>query len=254
MQAFCGIDVACAKTKRLPVAILVRDGSTITSLPLRTASAQPPRGMGNRLALDPAVCSQFAELTADYLNAIELEFGVQIVEVAIDAPRQASTGQRRAAEVAMDRHGISCIPTPSADRFVEIRRLAAAHLGAGGSEARIPGANQLWMLVGFELFRRLSESYKCIEVFPNAIVQRISPGCGHKSTPEGFQRQLVAFAAAAHWNQDSILTAAHGSPHDRLDALMSAWIASLPKSNRVAHGDGAYDSIWTVQSPACNVV
>ena len=154
----------------------------------------------------------------------------------------------------MDRLGISCIATPSADRFVEIRQKAAAHIAAGGSETRLPHANQIWMLVGFELFRRLAQSYCCIEVFPSAIVHAIAPGCAHKTTLEGFDRQLAAFASAAAWDRQSLAEASHGSRHDRLDAVMSAWIASLPKSDRIAHGDGAGDTIWNIRASALNVV
>lgn len=254
MEAFCGIDVACAKGKRLPVAVAVREGTRIRTLPLRTAGPLPPRGMGNRLTLDRGICATFAEQTADYLAAVEKRFGVRIVEVAIDAPRLASTGPRRSAENAMDLLGISCIATPSADRFVEIRQKVAAHLAAGGSEARLPHANQLWMLVGFELFRRLSRSYPCIEVFPNAIVHVIAPGCAHKTTAEGFGQQLEAFATAAAWDAHSLSEAAHGPRHDRLDAVMSAWIASLAGSARAAHGDGLLDTIWNVRASTRNVV
>lgn len=254
MEAFCGIDVACAKGKRLPVAVGVREGARIRTLPLRKAGPLPPRGMGNRLAVDLDICAAFAEQTADYLSVVEHQFAVRIVEVAIDAPRLASTGPRRSAEVATDHLGISCIATPSADRFGAIREKVAAHLAAGGSEARLPHANQLWMLVGFALFRRLARSYPCIEVFPNAIVHVIAPSCAHKTTAVGFARQLEAFATTAKWNADSLSESAHGSRHDRLDAVMSAWIASLPESERAAHGDGLLDTIWNVRSSARNVV
>ena len=36
-------------------------------------------------------------------------------------------------------------------------------LADGGEPSRLPHANQLWMLVGFELFRTLGEQYECIE-------------------------------------------------------------------------------------------
>jgi predicted nuclease with RNAse H fold len=246
MRAYCGIDVACAKGKALPVAVAVREGTRLRTLPLRGQGPPPPRGMGNCGAVEPSLCASFAEATAVYLQAVEATFRVEIVEVAIDAPREPSRGQRRLAELAMDRMGVSCIPTPSESRFAEIRRKVADHLAGGGRAACLPHANQLWMLVGFALFRRLSERYRCIEVFPNAIVRSIAPVAGHKATAAGFETQLAAFAAAAGWDRDELHHAAHGTRHDRLDAVMSAWIASLPADRRVAYGDGHLDTIWSV--------
>lgn len=246
MDGFCGIDVACAKRKRLPVAVVVRDGAMLRSLPLRTKGPTPPRGMGNRRALDSATCTEFAEQTAIYLASVERAFDVTIRVVAIDAPRQPSQSARRVAELAMDQIGVSCIPTPTGRTFTDIRSKIAQHLASGGLESHLPHANQL--------FRRLGRVYECIEVFPNAIVHAIAPGCPHKSKPEGFQRQLDAFATAARWNPQFLADAAHGSRHDRLDAIMSAWVASLPLPDRVAHGDGHLDTIWNVQPSYRHVV
>jgi hypothetical protein len=204
--------------------------------------------MGNRLAVDRASRQRFTDGVAEYLASVEKSFGVRIVEVAIDAPRRPSSGGRRAAEVAMDQAGISCIATPTATEFSEMPRRIADHLAAGGSEACLPRANQLWMLIGFDLFGRLERSYPCIEVFPNAIVQAVAPSVGHKSTAQGFDRQLSAIAAAASWDPAELSASAYGSRHDKLDAFMSAWIASLPLADRLAHGDEAFDTIWSVRT------
>jgi Protein of unknown function (DUF429) len=209
--------------------------------------------MGNRLAVDVDARRRFVTETVGYLAEVERQFNVQIGEVAIDAPRRPSSGQRRAAELAMDREGISCIATPSDAEFESMPARIAKHLASGGSDARLPRANQLWMLVGFDLFTALSARYPCIEVFPNAIVRTIAPGAAHKSTLGGFQQQLLAVASAARWNHEELVDAAYGSRHDKLDALMSAWIASLPASSRVAYGDGGLDTIWSVRaSPAAD--
>jgi hypothetical protein len=106
------------------------------------------------------------------------------------------------------------------------------------------------MLVGFDLFARLEKTYACIEVFPNAIVRAIAPEAGHKSTALGFQQQLDALAAAARWDPAELPQAAYGSRHDKLDAVMSAWIASLPVEERLSHGDGSQDTIWSVRTSA----
>ena len=248
MEAFCGIDVACAKAKLLPVVVCVREGTRLRALPLRMRGPIPPRGMGNRLSVDTVTRQNFASAAVDYLAAVERQFAVRIVEVAIDAPRSPSAGRRRAAEREMDRLGISCIATPSYAQFEAIREKVATHLAAGGSETRLPHANQLWMLVGFDLFNSLGTRYNCIEVFPNAIVHAVAPDAAHKSTSHGFERQLQAVASAADWNPAELFAAAYGTRHDKLDAFMSAWIASLPLSQRVAYGDGAFDTIWSVRT------
>ena len=90
----------------------------------------------------------------------------------------------------MDRRRISCIATPSELEFEQIRRKAIRHLENGGAEARMPHANQIWMLVGFELFRLLGREYRCIEVFPQAIVRRLGAGGHHKTTRTGIRERL----------------------------------------------------------------
>jgi hypothetical protein len=77
-------------------------------------------------------------------------------------------------------------------------------------------------------------------------VDAIAPGSLHKSTPTGFEQQLHAFERAADWDRGELAIASHGSRHDRLDALMSAWIASLPNASRLGYGEGSLDMIWTV--------
>ena len=154
----------------------------------------------------------------------------------------------------MDAHGISCIATPSADSFDNVVLRAQAHSAAGGSDSTLPHANQIWMLVGFDLFVTLSAWRPCIEVFPQATVRTIAPGAPHKSKLGGLGIQLAAFAEHAGWNPAELTDSAFGARHDRLDALLSAWIASLPESRRVAYGDGAMDTIWSVRPSALSVV
>ena len=69
----------------------------------------------------------------------------------------------------MDNAGISCFTTPDAEQFERIREKALAHLRGGGAENRLPHANQLWMLVGFELFSALGQIWECRETYPQAI-------------------------------------------------------------------------------------
>jgi predicted nuclease with RNAse H fold len=249
MDTFCGIDVSFAKRKALPVAVCSRAPSGLTTLPLRHRdSPLPPRGAGNRATLDPAILTAYAEDVRRYLHAVENRFGTRIVRVAIDAPRSfAPQGERRAAERAMDANGLSCFATPSRAQFDAIRDKAESHLRAGGAESRLPHANQLWMLVGFALFERLAQDFECIEVFPNAIVKALDPDVSHKSTSEGYARQLDLLRHGTGIGERELNLASHGARHDRLDAVLSAWVASLEPCDRVAHGDGGFDTIWSVR-------
>lgn len=251
MEAFAGIDVACAKKKALPVSVCVwRDGQ-FEPLPLRLRSAPvPPRGQGNARTLDPSVLASFADLTAQYLRKIESAFAVTIHRVAIDAPSDPKcAGElRREAEKALDRRGISCITTPSFDEFAAIRNKARAHLAQGGAESRLPHANQLWMLVGFELFRRLRQEWECLEVFPQAISHVLGAASIHKTKAAGLLAQLTAVSRFTSWpvvpSASALATIGHGSIHDRLDAYLSAWVASMDIERREALGVAPYDVIW----------
>jgi len=248
-EAFAGIDVAFAKKKRLPVVVCrVRD-AIVEPLPLRRATAKPPRGEGNAAALDPAVRKAFAEETATYLWAIEREFGVSIKRIAIDSPSDPKAGdlRRRLCECAMDERDVRCFATPSAAEFDAIVNKAAAHLAAGGSQANLPAANQLWMLVGFALFERLRREWECLEVFPQAIAKTLQAAI-HKRSLEGRTAQLQAAARFTRWpaplDPRALDEIAFGSGHDRLDAYLAAWVASLPEEQRTALGQPPNDVIW----------
>jgi hypothetical protein len=245
-----GIDVAFAKGKPLPIVVCRTRGDVVEPLPLRRAKATPPRGRGNALALQPEVRRAFAEETAAYLHAVEEEFELRIERIAIDAPSdpKQSGSARRACEREMDRRNISCITTPDAEQFDSIRARGEAHLASGGSHARLPGANQIWMLVGFALFERLRREWECLEVFPQAIARALRASDVHKRKAEGQLAQLTAAANYTHWPSPVSLAAlddiAHGARHDRLDAYLAAWIASLPESQREPAGLPPNDVIW----------
>lgn len=245
--AYCGIDVAFAKQMTLPIAVCIRDHGRLRPLRLRDrALRKPPRGSGNVAALDSEGVEAFASETAEYLDWLEDRFSVEIDCIAIDAPRDyAPENGRRAAELAMGMQGISCFATPSRSEFDRHRQRARAHLNAGGAESRLPNANQWWMLVGFAIFRQLEQQFECIEVFPNAIVQALDSSAPHKSTPTGYARQLELLRTETGILATEVATAAYGSGHDRLDAVLAAWVASLAPSERVAHGDGSMDTIWS---------
>ena len=249
-EAYAGIDVAFAKNKRLPVVVTVRSGSGLEPLPLRSASVKPPAGRGNVGTLDNEAVRAFAEQTVAYLTSIESESGVRVVRIAIDAPSgpKAVGAARRLCEIGLDRRRISCITTPSLAEFAMIRQKALSHLASGGAESRIPGANQLWMLIGFELFRRLRRDWECLEVFPQAIATVLGARDIHKSHRNGILRQLAATARHTGWPAVGGITSldpiCYGSYHDRLDAYLSAWVASLTNRDRTAIGYPPDDVIW----------
>jgi hypothetical protein len=255
-DAFVGIDVAFSSNKRLPVAVCMWEAGVLRPIPLRElAGIVPPRGGGNVGALDSAIVTSFVHEVVQYLRALEEACGVKIRRVGIDAPsdpRKDGTG-RRCAETALDGLRISCITTPSLADFESIRQKALAHVAAGGPVSRIPHANQLWMIVGFELFRQLREIWECLEVFPQATVSRIGAGSVHKSKGDGLRVQLEAVARLTGWPQPatpaSLRSLGYGSLHDKLDAYMSAWVAALPEPERVPIGEPPSDVIWV---PECN--
>jgi hypothetical protein len=108
------------------------------------------------------------------------------------------------------------------------------------------------MRFGFELFAQLRSRLRAevIEVYPFAIVRALLPACAHKSTEQGYRDQLEAVAARTGWEpqrlEETLKATVAGTRHDRLDAFMAAWIASLPRERRRAFGDGQRpdDAIW----------
>ncbi len=252
-NAFIGIDVAFAKKKLLPICVCVIRNNRLYPLVLKDNSNLPlyPRGRGNKLAIDTSVVENFAEEALAYICAIENKFDIKIVRIAIDAPSafRRPEVERREAEKAMDRLGISCFATPSKEDFDNIIKKVKNHLGSGGSESMIPHANQLWMLAGFSLFEKLRSKYECIEVFPQAIVTALKCSKVHKSKKDGLTTQEKAAWNATGWTEcdtPELRSAVFGSPNDRLDAYLSAWIASLPEKERTCHGNKLSDDvIWT---------
>jgi hypothetical protein len=251
MDAFAGIDVAFAKRKRLPVCLCVRDERGVIPLAVAASPApNPPRGRGNAATFHENVVADFAEEVAEYLRQLEIYFAVKIRRIGIDAPSdpRAADASRRKAEAALDLRRISCFTTPSGADFLRIRQKALAHLEAGGSESRLPHANQLWMLVGFALFGRLRREWDCLEVFPQATVCVLGANALHKSRRGGVDAQLAAVAQLTGWpkppHEAALKTVVHGPAHDGLDAYMSAWVAALEINERLAFGQPPGGAIW----------
>lgn len=180
-NAFVGIDLAFAKRKRLPVCLCVWNKERLIPMPLAARDAPaPPRGYGNVASVDPAAVAAFADETALYLCLLEKHFSVSIRRVAIDAPSDPRPDcmPRRLAETALDRQHISCFTTPSGTEFEKIRIKVHDHLKTGGLESRLPHANQLWMLAGFALFKRLRMDWECLEVYPTSHHADLGSGIG----------------------------------------------------------------------------
>ena len=126
-----------------------------------------------------------------------------------------------------------------------MRDYADAHLSEGKPLNRLPHANQMWMLVGFALFRELGR-YDCLEVFPQATVKRICPDAAYKGKKEGLLAQSKAVSAITGWpaSLKELDAIAYGLRHDKLDAYLCAWIASLNDIDREPLGDLPFDVIW----------
>jgi hypothetical protein len=243
MEGFVGIDLAFAKSKRLPVAFCVWDAGRLIPLPIACPQAPvSPRGMGNAATLDPSKVAAFAESTATYLRHLETYTGLPIKRVAIDAPSRPKRNDatRRKAEEALDDLGISCFTTPSEREFGEIVDRARRHLESAGTVNRLPHANQLWMLVGFALFERLSLEWECLEVFPQATSFTLGAAAVHKSKTGGMEAQLGAAAGRTGWpeavERNAFRGRVYGPPHDGLDAYLADWVAALDPDRREGIG------------------
>lgn len=249
--AFVGIDVAFAKEKYLPIVIAQWQQNQLTPFPLRDLPMRPPRGLGNRATLDGAAIRSFARETVSYVKDVCAFLDVTPVRIALDAPRKPKQQgtYRREAELALDAAGISCFTTPSETDFDTIRHKVEYHLTSGGQENRLPHANQLWMLVGFELFRTFEQLAPCLEVFPQAIARAIGTGNIHKSKAGAVHEQLSVASRYTGWPGSSsdahpLHKIAFGPEHDALDAYLSAWVAALEEEYRTPLGIPPDDVIW----------
>lgn len=250
-KVFAGIDVAIARGKRLPVVVAAWEGGCLVPLPLKQAQAVPPQGLGVKGVLADQQVQDFAEATAAYLRKIEREFRVKIRRLALDAssaPKEDGRRRRR-AEAALEAWGIGYIVSPGVSDFRAIIRKARDHLAAGGSPARLPHLNQLWMLAGFALFKRLRQEWDCLEVYPHALWVSLNAAEEKKTRPGGLQSRLAALARRTRWplppEPSALRQLGWGSGHDLLDAYAAAWVASLEAGQRQALGDPqSDDAIW----------
>jgi hypothetical protein len=252
--AFIGIDVAVAEGKHLPIVVSVQQEGRLIPQKLRPESIVPPCGAGNVAVLDPIWQQSFAVQTRRYILRVCERFHLLPARIAVDAPSSPCSHfvKRRAAEVAMDRAGVSCFATPTTVDFELIQEKVKRHLASGGTKNRIPHAHQLWMLAGFAIFKELLSVAECIEVFPQATMRVIGSGQIHKSQPGAVDNQLKAVSRYTGWPigraDDPLLgEIGWGTDHDRLDAYASSWVASLSEDDRFAFGQPPDDCIWVPQ-------
>jgi len=248
MEAFAGIDLAFAKKKRLPVCLCIRENGRLIPLPLAEHCDLSPRGRGNAASINSSTVDEFVEETAKYLHDLESYFRVSIFRIAIDAPSEPRQGnlKRRSAECALDHKDISCFTTPSAIEFQAKVARVRAHLKEGGSESTLPADNQLWMRVGFALFKQLRTEWECLEVYPQATMHVLGAAKVHKSKKEGLSAQMKAIVKYTGWDVPiaALKKVVCGPTHDGLDAYSSAWVASLAPQERDPLGTPPDDVIW----------
>ncbi len=242
-KAYIGIDVSCGKSKRIAIVFAVKKQHRLVPLPVMHLIHQPPLGPGNSGVIIDDVCKAYAQSVYDYIQNVCSDLSLLPKCIALDSPLvpRISAIDYRVAERELNRAGISCYKTPSAEEFARIKQKAQVHLSAGGAVSIIPHSMQLWMLAGFEIARLLRESYPIIEVYPQATIRRLLPNVSHKSKQGVAEQQLNALSQYTGWPKahefNDIRAIAAGALHDKVDAYSAAWVASLPKEQREIYGD-----------------
>ena len=249
---FVGIDVAVSKSKRLPIAAF-QQGKTLP-LPLKDWSNKPPKGIGNAGCLDDDCVKTWVEGAVRYLNQLQESFG-PIRRVTIDAPRD-DRGNRCSEKQVRTRLQCSIFASPSRNTCDEIRSSAREHLAKGKPLSEIPNANRIWMLAGFALWRALGVLFDCWEVYPHATVLALArthraKGVRNKATKEGLDDQLILLAKGleSQVTKAHIEKAAYGSHHDKLDAVLSAYVAGLDENEVTPLGCEPGDTIMVPRLP-----
>ena len=254
--AYVGVDVSVSRRKRIPISVCVRDeAGRLSPLALKgSKKVKAPPGIGNAATLCDNRVAEFAQEMADFLKALVGQEKLEIRRIAIDAPRdyRSADSGRRASEQALYKEGIPYFSTPSEAEFAEIRKKAEKHLRNKGSQSRLPHANQLWMLAGFQIWRKLIATFaesECLETHPHAISVRLKAESSKKSSSAGFTDRLNAVYSLTGWDSPDVLKRridkqGYGSSHDKLDAFLCAWLASLDEGKREALGKPSDDAIW----------
>lgn len=259
---YVGIDLAIAKSKRLPVCFasdttgsfdvinwkeLHRDGR-ISDL---------PKGPGNARMFCDTCLEEWAKNICDHLRAVSLVTRQEIAVIAIDAPAAfpAAQGTRKCEQVLLEKD-VPFFRTPCQGKWNEIKERFDEHRIDNRSLSEMPYANMLWMRAGEVLFRQARGIFGCakvIETYPHAILTRLLDGMMKKSSPEGHNsikaalwKHVRAGPAPAERVTAWLKNQGYGAYHDRLDAMLCAWVAYLYGRGKAAPlgGGDLRDTIW----------
>lgn len=230
--AYVGIDVAIAKSKRLPIVVTRRIEGRLEPLRIRDRrDVLPPIGPGNSGIIDADQSVKYAQDAAHYLRRIESVFELKIEHIAIDAPGcYCREGESvRACEASLREARISYYSTPTAREFDNILQAARQHRDRGGDSSRFPFANKLWMNAGFSLFKVLCEDWECLETYPQAVVREL--GLTTKKGESGRPRKSLACRATPYWlAAKKTLTTSYSQLRmvTHTTGLMPIFLAGLP--------------------------
>jgi hypothetical protein len=246
MKAYIGIDVSCAKKKRCPISICVKENGRLIPLLLGQKKNPPPLGFGNAATLIEENNIAYATAIKSYIVNACKEHNLTPVRIAIDAPLlpKENNLKRRIAERALDGRKISCYATPSQREFEIIIKRGKAHLKEGGQAVRLPHSIQIFMLAGFAIYQALKEVAECIEVFPHATAKILGTTSKHKTKENQAYVQLHAMSKYTGWpsSEDEwskVKDICSGDFHDKVDAYSAAWIASLDVEERLVLGESS---------------
>lgn len=246
MKAYIGIDVSCAKTKRCPISICVKENGRLIPLLLAQKENQPPFGFGNAATLVEENNIAYATAIKNYIVDVCKKHALTPESIAIDAPLVPKQNglKRRIAERVLDGRKISCYATPSQREFESIIERGKAHLKAGGEVSRLPHSMQIFMLAGFAIYHALKNVAECIEVFPHATAKIMGTTSKHKTKENQAYVQLHAMSKYTGWpsSEDewgTVKDICSGDLHDKVDAYGAAWIASLDVEQRLVLGESS---------------
>jgi predicted nuclease with RNAse H fold len=252
MEAFIGIDLACAKNKYCPVSICTIKRGRLVPLQLTKETFLPPKGSGNVATLNRQINYRYAREIKQYILRICEAHNLTPKRIALDAPLRPRNDslKRRLAEQALDRLRISCYATPSVHDFEEIIARGKAHIAEGKELSRLPHSMQIFMLAGFAMAEVLADIAEVIEIYPQANARLLNVAGKHKTKQDQSIVQLQAISEYTGWPKashewESVANICKAPRHDKVDAYSAAWIASLPADKRLALGSiDDNDAIW----------
>jgi predicted nuclease with RNAse H fold len=252
MDAFIGIDLACAKNKHCPISVCTLERGRLIPLPLTKERFEAPRGSGNIATLYREHNDAYANEIKHYILRVCEAHNLTPKRIALDAPltSKKESLKRRLAEQALDRLQISCYATPSAADFEKIIAKGKAHIAQGNEANRLPHSMQIFMLAGFALTEVLKDVAEVIEIYPQANAQALNVAGKHKTKQDQSTVQLKAISEYTGWPNtahewESVSDICKAPMHDKIDANGAAWLASLPVDKRLALGSAEHnDAIW----------